>query len=324
MIRFLSFLAILAMVYVLPVGLKAAGAPFKEIGTSGLTEAYYPVGQAIIKVFDRQEEQRDFRLYIEPSSGARENIDRVVAGHWDFGIARGDLLYQAEHSSGLWQGQPQPQLRAIAALYPEAVTMMAAVDTGIKSLGDLRGKRVSIGVEGSGDPENMRGLLRMVGLNPEKDLEVRLLGPVDSADQLQKGDVDAYCLTIGHPNLALIEASSGTRKMRIIEFEAETIRRIKAQAPYFVDTMIQVKYYPNLENSTNVATIGAKATLFTLATTPDAEVAAILNSILGNFKLFRNQHPALQQLKPQDLATGLALPLHPGAEEVYQKRGLLP
>ncbi len=320
---FLSLILMLAIL--IPAsGLRAENLPFKEIGTSGLTEAYYPVGQAIIKVFDRQKVARNFRLYIEPSSGARENIERVVAGHWDFGIARADLLYQAENGKGLWRRQSKPKLRAIAAFYPEAVTMMAAVDTGIQSLSDLRGKRVSIGVEGSGDPENMRSLLRMVGLDPEKDLEVRLLGPIDSADQLQKGDVDAYCLTIGHPNLALIEASSGTRKMRIIEFEPKIIQRIKAQAPYFVDTMIPVKYYPNLDNATDVATIGAKATLFTLATTSNAEVAEILAAILDNFKLFRNQHPALQQLKPQDLASGLALPLHPGAEKLYHERGLLP
>ncbi len=319
----LSLLLMLAIL--IPAsGIKAESLPFKEIGTSGLTEAYYPVGQAITKVFDHQQTAHDFRLFAEASSGARENIDRVAAGHWDFGIARGDLLYQAEQGEGLWLGNAQPDLRAIAAFYPEAVTMMTAVDTGIQSLSDLQGKRVSIGVPGSGDPENMRGLLRMVGLDPDRDLQVRLLGPVDSAEQLQKGDLDAYCLTIGHPNLALLEASSGARKMRIIAFEPQIIRRIRAQAPYFIDTLIPVKYYPGLENTTDVPTIGAKAILFTLATTPEAEVAAILTALLDDFDLFRRQHPALQNLQRRDLATGLALPLHPGAAKLFRERGLLP
>ncbi len=307
-----------------PGGLQAAGLPFEEIGTSGLTEAYYPVGQAIIKVFDRQRISHSFRLYTEPSSGARENIDRVMAGHWSFGIARADLLAQAQSGRGLWQGHPRPELRAIAALYPEAVTMMAAVDANIHSLADLRGKTVSIGIPGSGDPENMRGLLRMAGLDPNKDLDVRLLDPVDSADLLQQGEVDAYCLTIGHPNLALLEASAGKRKMRIIEFDSRLIQQIQIQTPSFIPTTIPVGYYPNLENTTEVVTIGAKATLFTLAATPDAEVEAILTALLDDFFLFQRQHPALQNQKMQELATGIAIPLHPAAKKLFREKGLLP
>jgi len=315
-------MVLLLSVLLAGTGLAQQGKPFVTIGTGGVTGVYYAAGHAIAKVFARGGDDQPFRIDAEASEGSVENINRVLSGEWAFGIAQGDMLYKAAHGKGPWPGDPHENLRAVAALYPEALTIVAAADEGIDTVADRKGKRVAIGASGSADEQNARRLFSLHGLDPNKDLTLRTLAPIDATAELQKGDLDAYFFTVGHPNLSLREATFGSHKVKLLRVDQQLAAEALKQVPYLIPVTIPVDYYPALENKSPVTTLGVKAILFTAGSTPDSEVAAILQALLSDFPRFQRQHPAFTQLDRHDLIKGTVLPLHPAAEAVYRKEGL--
>lgn len=301
---------------------QESGKPFITIGTGGTTGVYYAAGHAVAKVFARTVENQSFRLDAEASKGSVENINKVLSGEFAFGIAQADALYKAEHGSGRWEGMPHDNLRAVAALFPEAITIAVAVNAKVDTIKNLKGKKVSIGENGSGGEQSARTVLRLYGLNPETDLTLVESVTIDATEQLQEGLIDAFFYVVGHPNLAIREATFGDRKMKLIGIDPAIVDEASKRLPYLVHADIPVNYYPALQNKQPVPTVGVKAILFTSKQTPDATVAAILQALLDDFGRFQRQHPAFAKLSPNDLLKGVILPLHPAAEAVYRKEGL--
>ncbi len=121
------------------------------IGTGGPGGNYQMTGLAIARLANKNQEANGFRLQDIASSGSVANIDAIMAGDVEFGLAQADHQYQASNGLGEWEDNgPQKELRALFSLYSEAVTLVAGRDSGIISMQDLSGKRVDIGPPGSG------------------------------------------------------------------------------------------------------------------------------------------------------------------------------
>lgn len=301
---------------------QQSGKPFIIIGTGEVTGVHYAAGQAIAKVFARDAGEQPFRLDIEASQGSVDDINQVLAGKWGFGIAQADMLYKVKNGKGPWYGHPHDQLRAIAALYPESLTIVAAEDADINSVADLKGKKVSVGLPGSSSENNAANFLKFYGLDLQTDLTLVHNDTIDAPEQLQRGFIDAYFYTVGHPNLATREATFGERKVKLIGVTPKMQAEITARLPFVVKTEIPVDYYPALVNKQPVPALGVKAILFTAAVTPDYEVTAILQALLNDFPRFQRQHPAFAKISVKTLPQGVILPLHPAAEAIYRKEGL--
>lgn len=152
---------LLAAVLSLAVAMTGASAleahaktTFVTIGTGGITGVYYPTGGAIAKIVNAKKDKYDIRATVESTGASVFNINAIMAGDLEFGIAQADRQYQAYNGLSEWEGKPQKDLRAVFALAPEAVTFVAAEDSGIKSLKDAKGKVVNIGNPGSGNRQN--------------------------------------------------------------------------------------------------------------------------------------------------------------------------
>ena len=167
---------LLAAVLSLAVAMTGASAleahaktTFVTIGTGGITGVYYPTGGAIAKIVNAKKDKYDIRATVESTGASVFNINAIMAGDLEFGIAQADRQYQAYNGLSEWEGKPQKDLRAVFALAPEAVTFVAAEDSGIKSLKDAKGKVVNIGNPGSGNrqrrppPRPPRRLARLPG-----------------------------------------------------------------------------------------------------------------------------------------------------------------
>ena len=112
---------------------------------------YYPTGGVIAEIVNKRQEENGFRCIAEPTSGSVFNINAMMAGDMAFGIVQSDSQYQAFNGLEKWKEKgPQKDLRAMFNLYTESVTLVASVDSGIKTIQNLKGKRVDIGEEGSG------------------------------------------------------------------------------------------------------------------------------------------------------------------------------
>ncbi|MGA0369407.1 MAG: TAXI family TRAP transporter solute-binding subunit, partial [Kiritimatiellia bacterium] len=238
-----------------------------------------------------------------------------------FGIAQSDRQFQAYHGLSNWQGDPQSELRFVFSLHPEVITLIAAADSGIETVADLKGKRVNLGSPGSGHRGNALAILQTAGLDPETDLQAESLTVAECAAMLQDNRIDAYFFTVGHPNGSITEASTGRRKVRFVPITG--MEPLLADAPYYAVTRVPAELYPQAVQVGEVSSIGMLTTLVTRSDTPDEIVYAVVKAVFEQLDTLRIQHPALQGLTPEGMLKGGNAPLHPGAEKYFREAGLL-
>jgi TRAP transporter TAXI family solute receptor len=314
----------MALIALLTIGLlmdaQAQKRRFATIGTGGVTGIYYPTGGAIAKLVNDRRDEYGLRISVESTGGSVYNINALAGGDLDFGIAQSDLQHQAVHGRGDWEGTPQNDLRFVMGLHPELINLVAADESGIRSLADLAGKRVNLGNPGSGNRANALEVLAAAGIDPD-DIRAESLKAAEAPRLLQDGRIDAFFYTVGHPNGAISEATSGRRKVRFISLDGTA--SLLESHPYYTAATIPVDLYPMAVVDGPVASLGVVTTLLSSEAVDEDIVYAVVREVHTHFDTFRTLHPALERLEPTDLLRGRTAPLHPGAERYYREAGLL-
>jgi hypothetical protein len=290
-----------------------------SIGTGSTGGVYWPVGGAIAGIIN-ESDQYDFEMTVETSEGSPENVNLVMERKREFGIAQADVHYNAYHGKGKWD-PPRKQLRSICSLHFEMVTLVAAVDSGIQSVADLRGKTVSIGSPNSGNRRNAEAVLAAAGIGLD-EIDVENLKPTEYGTMLQDGKVDAVFYTVGHPSGAIEEVTAGLRrKVRFVPITG--MESLMRQSPYYTTAEIPLEEYPKALNDAPVKTLAMRTTLITHADVDEGVVYAVTEAIFSNLDALKKKHPALATLTPEGMQKGLAAPLHDGARKYLQEAGLL-
>lgn len=289
-------------------------------GTPG--GVYHPVGNAICRMFNLEDQHQAMPCVAVSSDGSVANIRRVENGQSTFGLSQTDVAYAAFHGEGPFSAAgPDPKLRMLIALYPEAFTVVARADIGIRDFQDLRGKRIGIGTTGAGYTFTRDVILGFYGWtisDPERVLE---LGPAEQNQALCSGKVDAIIFEAGHPNGLTQEATTGCQA-RLVRVAGPPIDRLLAMHPYYVASVIPGGMYAG--NPDDVPTIGTRAVLVTSSNQPDALAYAVVKAVFENFADFRRLHPALSTLNIKDMVPSEAvIPIHPGALNYYREAGLI-
>jgi len=303
-------------------GLVLAKTSFVTIGTGGITGVYYPTGGAIAGMVNKKKKEYGIRATVESTGGSVFNVNAVMNGDLEFGIVQSDRQYQAYYGLAEWKDKgAQKNLRSVFAIHPESLTLIAAVDSGIRDIKDLRGKKVNIGNPGSGTRQPAIDALETVGIDINKDLKAESIKASEAPSLLQDGRIDAFFYVVGHPNGAIKEATSGARKVRFASVTG--MDKLLAKHPYYANTVISHVMYPGAQNEKDIATIGSKATLVTSAKVPDEIVYAITKEVFENFEAFKKLHPAYATLTKKNMLEGLSAPIHPGALKYYREAGLI-
>ncbi|MCF8031957.1 MAG: TAXI family TRAP transporter solute-binding subunit [Desulfarculaceae bacterium] len=296
---------------------------FVTIGTGGVTGVYYPVGKAIAKMVNAQGKQYGLRVTVESTGGSVFNINAVLGGDLDFGVAQSDRQYEAVHGLAEWKTKgKQGKLRSVFSLHPETFFMVASQNSGIKGYADLQGKAVAVGNPGSGTRQNSKDILAAYGLSLESLGRAEGLKASESAKVLQDGRVDAFAYTVGNPAGLIKEATSGRVKVRFLPTTDDALAKLLKNRPYYVKASIPVHFYEQALDKKDVPTFAVKATFVTRAGMPDEVVYAITKMVFTNLAALKKLHPALEVLKPRDMLQGLSAPLHPGALKYFKEAGL--
>ncbi|HDQ14975.1 MAG TPA: TAXI family TRAP transporter solute-binding subunit [Sediminispirochaeta sp.] len=294
---------------------------FVTIGTGGLTGVYYPAGGAISKTVNAKQSEYNLKATVESTGGSVFNINAVMSGDLEFGIAQSDRQFQAYTGEAEWEGNPQENLRAVCALHPESITLVAAADAGIDSIEDLRGKKVNIGDPGSGNRGNAIDALATAGLDWETDIQAEQIKAAESAKLLQDGRIDAYFYTVGHPNGSVMEATAGTRPVKFIPIV--NVDELIEEFPFYAKSYIPQKLYPKAANDSDTPTYGVKATLVTSAEVPEEIVYIVTKEVFENLEDFKQLHPSFEVLSRENMLEGNSAPYHDGALKYFREVGLM-
>ena len=295
---------------------------FVTIGTGGVTGVYYPTGGAISRMLNKKSKEYGIKATVESTGGSVYNINAVLNGDLDFGIAQSDRQYQAYRGMAEWQDAgAQENLRAVFSIHPESITLIASVESGINSIEDLKGKRVNIGNPGSGQLQNSKDVLDAFGMT-EEDIDAEYIKAVEAPGLVQDERLDAFFYTVGHPNGNIKEATSGRIKVKIVNIDGEPVQKLIEKFPYYASSTIPNELYENAANEEDITTVGVKATLVSSTNVSDDVVYALTKEVFENFDEFKKLHPAYQVLTKEQMLKGLSAPIHAGALKYYKEAGL--
>ncbi|HAK45597.1 MAG TPA: C4-dicarboxylate ABC transporter substrate-binding protein [Spirochaeta sp.] len=296
---------------------------FVTIGTGGVTGVYYPTGGAISRMINAKYDEYGIKATVESTGGSVYNINAVLSGDLDFGVAQSDRQFQAVNGTAEWaDAGPQKDLRAVFSIHPESITLIASMNSGINSVADLKGKRVNIGNPGSGQLQNSKDVLAAAGLT-DADIQAEGVKAVEAPGLLNDERIDAFFYTVGHPNGNIKEATAGRVKVMIVPIDGTVADNMTSKYPYYAKSLIPVKEYPMSENTADIPSVGVKATFVTNASVSDDVVYAMTKEVFDNFDDFKKLHPAYQVLTKESMLKGLSAPIHPGALKYYEEAGLV-
>jgi len=319
-----NLIALLCLIFfVLTSQSIVSGRTFVTIGTGGVTGVYYPTGGAISRMVNKKSKEYGLKATVESTAGSVYNINAVLNGELEFGVAQSDRQYQAYNGLAEWsQSGPQKDLRAVFSIHPEAITLIASQQSGVNSVADLKGKRVNIGNPGSGQLQNSKDVIVAAGLGLA-DIHAERVKAVEAPGLLQDEKVDAFFYTVGHPNGNIKEATSGRIKVRIVPIKGPGIDNLLKKHSYYAKAVIPAEFYPNAVNRDDIESIGVKATFVASKKLADDIVYAITKEVFDNLAAFKKLHPAYAVLTRENMLQGLSAPIHQGALKYYKEADLV-
>lgn len=293
---------------------------FAKIGTGSSQGVYYPTGLHIKELVEDSDSGPDVSLTVAESGGSEANINGILGENYDFGIVSADVLHQAQAGEGAWEGKPQKDLRAAFSLHTEAVTLVATEESGIKTVADLKGKRVNLGNAGSGTYTGALAVLEMAGLSLE-DVKAERVKAGDAPQLMKDGKLDAFFYVAGHPNAAFEQATVQSKPVRFISIEP-TADLLK-EHPYYSATTILMSRYPKATNEEEeITTFGVKAILVTRTGVPEAVVEKVTREVFENLDKFKGLHDSRSQLTKKGMSSKVSVPFHDGASKYFQEAEL--
>jgi TRAP transporter TAXI family solute receptor len=305
---------------------------FFRIGTGATMGTYFPIGGLIANAISNPPGSRicaeggscgvpGLIATAVATDGSVANVAGIAGNRMQSGFVQSDVAYWAFNGSGIYDGRPKVDvLRAIANLYPESFHVVARKGSGIKTIRDLKGKRVSLDEPGSGTLVDARLILAAYGMT-EKDFKAEYLKPQQSADKLKDGALDAFFSVAGWPQGAIAElaATTGIDLVPIDGPEAESL--IKRFSFFAADEIPDGAY----KNVAAVKTVSVNAVWATSSQQPDPLIYGVTAALWNpnTRKLFDSSHAKGRAIKLESAVQGLGIPLHPGAEKFYKEKDLI-
>lgn len=305
---------------------------FFTIGTGGTAATYYPVGGVIANAISSPPGSRPCEeggscgvpgliASAVSSRGSVDNLNAISSGLRNSGFAQSDVAYWAYTGTGTMQGQPPAEkLRAIAALFPEHIHLVALADSGINSVADLKGKRVSLDEPGSGTYVDANLILEAAGLGVA-DVTAEALKPDAASDALRNGQIDAFFFVGGYPTGAIVELASAA-KIKLVPIDGETAASLTGAHAFFASSDVPEGVYEGVPATTTVA-VGAQ---WITSSDESEDLVYEITKALWNDntrKLLDTGHAKGKSITKESALDGIGIPLHPGAEKFYREAGLL-
>jgi hypothetical protein len=308
-----------AMAAVLAFAGTAHAQQFFRIGTGGTAGTYYPVGGMIANAVSQPGK---IIATAQSSNGSLANVNAVASGSMEAGFSQSDVATWAYTGTGAFEGKPKvTDLRMIANLYPESIHLVVKKGSGIKSVADLKGKRVALDEPGSGTLINARMVLAAWGVK-ESDIKPEYIKPNQAGDKLKDGALDAFFFVGGAPAGAIAELASGGTGIELVPLTGAPADQLRKANPYFaVDTIAAGTY----KDVPQVQTLAVGAQLVTSAKVDAETVYQITKAMYSDAtqKALQAGHAKGKFINKQNAVQGVGIPFHPGAERFYKEAGLL-
>ena len=285
-----------------------------SIATGGTGGVYFPMGGGLAEIINGKID--GYSATAEVTGASVENMGLVATGDADLAIALADTVQQGYTGTGRFEGNALPMVRGLASLYANMIQIVALQGSGITTLEDLRGKRVSVGAPGSGTEVNAAAILNANGMTYD-DIEEQRLNFNETADALANGDIDAGFWSVGAPTSSILNLAT-TNSIVMIELSDAEIAAARAADPIFAQTTLDAGIYDGVGATT---VLGVPNVLVVSSEMSDDLAYAITSAMFENIEDLRAVHPAANQTTVEFTLAATPIPLHPGAIRYFEEIG---
>ena len=295
---------------------SASAQQFINVLTGGTSGVYYPLGVALAKIYGDNIE--GVRTQVQATKASVENINLIAQGRGEVGFALGDSVKAAvEGDPDAGFQAPVENLRAIAAIYPNFVQIVASRESGITDLEGLRGKGLSVGAPASGTELNARAIFEAAGMSYDDLSKTEYLPFAESVELIKNRQLDATLQSAGL-GVASIRDLASSLPINVVAVPAEIAETLGAP---FQAAEIPAGTYDGQDEA--VPTLAITNILVTSSDVDEELVYQMTKHLFENIPALVAAHNAASEIDPETAAQNLPAPLHPGAERYFKEAGLL-
>ena len=310
--RMIAVILVLAMA----LGLCAcASGTAMTMGTGGTAGTYYGYGGIL---GSQIKNSAGITVNVVSTDGSKANILGIDAGNYQLGTVQSDVMAYAWAGTRSFETEGAlDSFRVVGGLYAEAVQLVTMTDE-IKTVADLKGKKVSIGAAGSGVYFNAVDILAAAGLT-EADIVPQYQSFEDSTDALKDGKIDAAFIVAGAPTPAIQELFTTNANARLVPIDGDIAKTLMDASPYYTSYEIPASAYNTAEA---ITTVTVKATLIVATSASEEDVYNLTKAIFDNIDAITSAHAKGAELSLENATSGMTAPFHKGAAKYFAEKNI--
>ena len=290
---------------------------FINVLTGGQSGVYYPMGVALSQLYAKA--IPDAKVTVQSTKASAENLNLLQAGRGEIAFSLADALSDA------WNGDteagfstPLKKLRAVAGIYPNYIQIIANADAGIKTLADLKGKRISVGAPKSGTELNARAVLKAAGLSYKDFAKVEYLAFGESVELMKNRQLDVTLQSAGLGVSSIRDLATAV-KIVVVSVPADVVAKVGDAA--YQPTIIPAGTYEG--QTADVPTVAIRNFLVSHVGVPEEEVYLMTKAMFENLPSMIAAHNAAKGINRATAMQGTSVTFHPGAAKYYREAGVL-
>jgi uncharacterized protein len=289
------------------------------IGTGGTGGVFFPYGGGLARILT--EKMPNAEATAEETGGSVDNMKLIAGGEADIGMSTVDSAYDAATGAGAYTDVGPVPACTIAVLYQSFVHVVALESSGINTVEDMKGKRVSVGSAGSSTEGAADRVLEAAGLNPQTDITRDNLSVAESVAAMKDQKIDAFFWIGGLPTAAVTDlVATPNLAVKFIPASQYVDAIVAKYGPVYGAFDLPAGTYAGFDEP--VPGIGIGNILFVNASMPEEQVYQILKTLFDNLAEVQEVHPEAKKLTLEGAATGSSIPFHPGAIRFYTEQGV--
>ena len=297
---------------------NSGGRQFVTIGTAPGGGAFALVGNAVANVVDENSGDLDWSVSAQVTKGTQENIRKLDAGDVEFAMANAAISYFAIRGEGAWD--KEYQIRAVATLAPNVGVFVTTKNSGIKTVADLKGKRVVLGPAGAGFDYFLKPLLGAHGVSYD-DLKVLPGNYLAAGEMISDGKADAAFMGGAIPIPAVTQLCS-TQDVAFVKLDDAAPEKLK-DYPFYFSVPVKADAYSDLDEDLMGINVG-NMQLVTHEKVSEDVVYHFTKLMYENREKIAEKHPAGKAINPKNVIRDTGTPFHPGAIKFYKEAGIWP
>jgi len=323
--KYLSILVALLMVAVLAAGCggdsgtaekkpegTSGGRVFFKIATGGTGGVYFPLGGAFAEVMNKN--IPGMNASVESTGASVANVNMLNEAKVDMALIQNDIAYYAVNGTEMFKDKKVDSLRGIAILYPETVQILTLENSGIKTIADIKGKRVAVGAAGSGTEANARQILEAHGIT-YNDIKVQYLSFSEATNGIKDGNIDVGFITAGFPTGAVQEISV-QHKIILIPVENDKVDELIKKYPFYTKNTIPADVY---KQAADIPAVAVSAMIAATTKMSDDMGYNIVKAIYGNLDRIQAAHSVGKAITKNNASMGMPIPFNAGAEKFFKE-----